>query len=129
MSAENVTTVRNLYDAYSRRDVAAISAALAPDIELTQTEQLPWGGQYRGHDGAMRFFGTLVAHLDSQVDLERVFAAGDRVVATGHTRGTVRATGKRFDVPVAHVYALELGKVTRIEFYIDTPLMLAALQP
>src|SRR4028119_1999425 len=99
MSAENVTTVRNLYDAYSRRDVPAISAALAPDIELTQTEQLPWGGQYRGHDGAMRFFGTLVAHLESHVDLERVFAAGDRVVATGHTRGPVRATGKRVDGP------------------------------
>jgi uncharacterized protein len=129
MSAANVNVVRELYGAYARRDVSAISAAHAPDIVIYQSELLPWGGSYHGSEGAMSFYGKLVGHVDSRVDLDQIFSAGDRVVAVGRTRGTVRATGRSFEVPVAHVWTLDAGKVTRIEFYIDTLAMLAALQP
>jgi ketosteroid isomerase-like protein len=53
--------------------------------------------------------------------------AGDHVVAIGRTRGTVNATGKAFDVPVAHVWTVRDGLVRRVEYYIDDPTMLAAL--
>ena len=128
MSDANLNTVRAMYDAYRRRDAAAIAAIYAPHITLHQTALLPWGGRYQGLEGAMQFFGKLTGNIDSQVEIDHLIPADDRVVVVGRTRGTVKATGKPFDVAVIHVMTFEADKVTRIEFYIDTPAMLAALQ-
>ena len=73
------------------------------------------------------FFLTLVEHIESQVTTEALFAAGDHVVQTGRTRGTVRANGASFDVPEVHVWELRDGRIVRYQSYIDTPAMLAAL--
>ena len=127
MSESNVDIVRALYDAYNRRDMAAVAPYYAPDITLYQTDLVPWGGHYAGLDGAQRFVASLVQHLDSRVTMEQFIPAGDRVVAVGRTAGTVRANGNVFDVPAVHVWTLADGKVTRVEFYIDTPAMWAAL--
>jgi ketosteroid isomerase-like protein len=123
----NVEVVRALYDAYNRRDLGVIAAYCASDITLYQTELLPWGGHYAGLEGVQRFVGSLVQHLDSRVTMEQFIPAGDRVVAVGRTVGTVRANGSAFDVPAVHVWTLAGGKVTRVEYYIDTPAMWAAL--
>jgi hypothetical protein len=90
-------------------------------------ERDSWGGRYEGHAEAAAFFGKLTRTITSAVTLDRFVDAGDQVVAIGHTRGTVNDTGKAFDVPVAHVWTLRDGVVTRIEYYIDDPTMLAAL--
>jgi ketosteroid isomerase-like protein len=39
----------------------------------------------------------------------------------------VRATGVEFDVPEVHIWTIRDGKVAAANFYIDTPLMLEAL--
>jgi ketosteroid isomerase-like protein len=126
-SSHNVEIVRALYDAYNRRDMAAVAPYGAPDITLYQTELLPWGGHYTGPEGLQRFVASLVQHLDSRITMEQFIPAGDRVIAVGRTAGTVRANGNAFDVAAVHVWTLASGKVTRVEFYIDTPAMWAAL--
>jgi uncharacterized protein len=73
------------------------------------------------------FFLTLVEHVESRVTIESLFAAGDHVVQTGRTRGTVKANGANFDIPEAHVWELRDGKVVRYQVHIDTPAMLEAL--
>jgi ketosteroid isomerase-like protein len=123
----DMAAIRALYDAYARRDAAAIAAASADDVETVQTPLLPWGGVYRGAAGARAFLAALVAHVDSTFTPERLVPAGDRVVAVGRTRGTVRASGTAFDVAAVHVWTLRAGKVTRLESYVDAPAMLAAL--
>ena len=47
MSDENVNAIRALYDAYRRKDVDAILDIFHPDIEIFQSEQLPWGLLHR----------------------------------------------------------------------------------
>ena len=59
MSAAALEVVREIYDAFARRDGAAILARLHADVEFHQTELLPWGGRYRGHDGVREFFERL----------------------------------------------------------------------
>jgi ketosteroid isomerase-like protein len=49
-------------------------------------------------------------------------------VSIGRTQGTVRANGKRFDVPLAHVWQIKDGLIVRFTPYIDNPTMLAALE-
>lgn len=126
-SRDNVRIVQHAYDAFARRELPTILGLLHEDVEIHQSSEVPWGGRYTGHAEAAAFFGKLVQNITSAVTLERFVDAGEQVVAIGRTRGTVNATGKAFDVPVAHVWTIEDGLVTRIEYYIDHPTMLAAL--
>jgi uncharacterized protein len=125
---DNVATIRRVYEAFRTRDMDVIQELFAPDIAIWQSPELPWGGDYHGHDGAFTFLLKVVEHIESQVTTESLFGAGDHVVQTGRTRGTVRANGAPFDVPEAHVWESRDGKVVRFTVYIDTAAMLAAVR-
>jgi len=107
----NVDVIRALYAAFARRDLPAVVAALSPDVRIDQSTELPWGGRYLGHAGMQEFTTKLVHHVASTVTVERFIDSGDRVVAIGRTAGTANATGKTFEVPIAHVWTLADGKV------------------
>jgi ketosteroid isomerase-like protein len=87
----------------------------------------PWGGIYRGQEEAIRFFTTLVEHVESRVDIDDIIDAGEHIVAVGHSRGRVRASGNAFEVAVVHVWTMRQGKALRFENYLDIPTMLRAL--
>jgi ketosteroid isomerase-like protein len=129
MSKENVTIVRNGYDAFRRGDIEVIFDTLDPGVEFYQSEEVPWGGRYQGHKEVGVFFQRLTSTIESKVDPDQFVDSGDRVVAVGYTRGRVRATGKQFEVPAVHVWTLKDGKVVRFEAYIDNPRILPALRP
>ena len=123
-----VAVVRSMYDAFRRRDAAAVLALMSPAIEIVQSELLPWGGRHVGHAGAQEFFGTLLRHIDSEVEMRAFVEAGERVVAVGRTRGIALATRRAFDVNAVHVWTVVDGRATRLEAFIDTPAMLAAIR-
>jgi ketosteroid isomerase-like protein len=123
----NVQLVARLYDAFRSRDVPGVLALLAEDISIEQSTEVPWGGSYRGHDGAMQFFATLGGAITSAVTIDHYVDAGDQVVAVGWTRGTVNANGAAFDVPIAHVWQLRGGRAVAVRFCIDNPTMRTAL--
>ena len=127
MTRPNVEVVRRIYEAISKRDMGGVLEQMAPDIEIVQSEEVPWGGSYRGHEGAGAFTAKLVGAVTSAVTVERFVDAGSSVVAIGRTRGTVNATGAVFDVPIAHVWTLRDGKAVRVHYCIDNPTMRAAL--
>jgi uncharacterized protein len=127
MSSPAVQVVKEIYEAFARRDVAKVFSHFAPDLEIRQTSALPWGGVYQGHAGARIFFERLTQHINSTVTIERIIDAVEHVVIIGRTAGRVNATGAVYDVPLAHVWRVRDGLVTQIEFHIDTPVMLAAL--
>lgn len=129
MAAEhpNVVLVRSFYDALAARDLDRVAQLASPDIEITQTAELPWGGVFHGHDGLGQFFLALVGTITSQVTIERIYAAGHEVVQIGRTAGTVNATSAAFDVAEVHVLTLHDGQITRFDARIDTPAMLDAL--
>lgn len=119
--------VESMYNAFYRRDLLAIFAHLSPSLEIRQSEQLPWGGTYHGHDGARQFFGALTRYITSSATVERYLRAGEHVVVIGWTEGKVNANGNRFRVPFAHVWEVSDQMVTRVQFLIDNPAMLSAL--
>ncbi|MFC9897263.1 nuclear transport factor 2 family protein [Nocardia sp. NPDC127579] len=127
MPQSDLDTIAQVYQAFTTRDFGVIPRLFDPDIVIAQADELPWGGHFRGHAGAVEFFTTLLAHLDSTVDSQQMFAAGDRVVQVGRTTGTTVPGGIAFDVPEVHVWQLRAGRITSYEAYIDTPAMLAAL--
>jgi ketosteroid isomerase-like protein len=121
--------VEALYEGFRRRDMPKIFALLSPRVEIEQSKDLPWGGLYRGHEGARQFFGRLGAHINSTLAIERVIDSGDHVAAVGWTEGTVNATGAAYRVPIVHLWQIEDGQIARASFFIDHPAMRAALGP
>jgi len=127
--SQNVGIIQNIYEGFGRRDFGVIARYFDPDVEIYQTEALPWGGQYHGHEGVSMFFMKLLASIESHVEIGELIDAGDHVVETGRTRGQSRQTGEAFDVAEVHIWKLKDGKVVAFRAYIDTPSMAAAIQP
>jgi hypothetical protein len=128
MSQQNVELVQNIYTAFARRNIAEVLALISPDIEIVQSPELPWGGAFKGHAGLQEFLGALTTHLENKaLPIERYLDAGDHVVAIGRTQGLVRANGKAFDVPLAHVWEMREGKAVRFRPFIDNPTMKAVM--
>ena len=123
----DVERIEELYRAQERRDLKSVLLLLAPEIEIVQSEELPWGGHYHGHDGVRKFLAALNEHVDSRVVVERLIDAGDRVVAVGRTVGKARNTQLEFDIPVVHVWTFREGQIVQFEPYIENDTMLAAL--
>jgi ketosteroid isomerase-like protein len=127
MSRANIELIQQLYGAFARRDVPVIFSFLAPEVEVAQTPELPWGGAFKGRDEFGQFFGGLTRHIESNLEFDHFLDAGDHVVAIGRTRGKVNANGQLFDMPAVHVWQLRDGQVVRFQPYIDVPTMQASL--
>jgi uncharacterized protein len=127
MPSSNVEILQALYEAFRTRDLLTIVKLVHHEVEVKQTEALPWGGKYRGVSGMQDFFSKLLAHIDSQVTVEQYVDAGDVVVAVGRTRGTVKKNGNQFDLPFVHVWRFRGGNAVSFEPFIATPDMLKAL--
>jgi ketosteroid isomerase-like protein len=119
--------IEELYRAQQKRDISSILMLMSPEVEIIQSPELPWGGNYRGHDGVKKFLATLAEHIDSQVQVERMIDAGDKIAVVGRTVGKARKTNLEFDLPVVHIWTFNEGQVIRFEPYIDNATLLAAL--
>ncbi len=119
--------VRAVYEAFGRGDAAAVYALFDEHVEIRQSEELPWGGAYRGREEALRFFATLLAHIETRVEVDRLIVAGDTVVENGRTCGRVRRSGPPFAIDETHVWRVRDGRVVSMHAYVDDAAMLAAL--
>ena len=120
--------IEELYNAQQKRDLRSILMLMSKNIEIIQSDELPWGGHFTGHEGVKKFLGALTEHIDSQVEVERMIDAGDKIAVVGRTVGKARKTKLEFDVPIVHIWTMREGQVIHFESYIDNATMLAALQ-
>jgi ketosteroid isomerase-like protein len=117
---KDLATVHGIYQAYARKDVDAFLAALDPEVELCQSDELPWGGTYHGREGALEFLERLTGQVETTVDPRQFIVAGDRVVEVGYSRGRTKQGAAEFEIPEVHVWTMRDGKVIRFESYLDT---------
>lgn len=121
----NVQTIQGLYDAFGRGDVPAVLAGMDPKIEWREAEGNPYaidGKPWIGPDEVLeQLFMKLGADWDGfAVHPEDFHDAGDTVVVEGRYTGTCKATGKRLDAQMCHVFKLKDGKVTSFQQFVDT---------
>jgi ketosteroid isomerase-like protein len=122
-----VKIVEEAYARHARGDLQGVFELLSPEIEISQTTELPWGGTYKGHNGARQFFGILQQHAAAMPQPLRYVPAGDSVAVIGRLTGVTRATSVLLDLDIVHIWTVRKGLVVRFEAYIDTPTMLKAL--
>jgi len=122
---DNVSLVKNLYDAFGRGDIAAVLGAMSPDIQWYQAESNPYrpsGEAWVGPDTVLKnLFMRLGAEWDGfTVHTKRFLGAGDSVIVEARYTGTFKATGRSMDTQVCHIWDVKDGKMTRFQQYVDT---------
>ncbi len=109
--------VREVFAAFARRDLPAILARCAPDVEFWPEGTGRHAGRsrtepYRGHAGMTDYLGDVEAVWERlEVQPRDVRVAGAGVIAFGHASGRTRA-GQDVDVPVIWVLKLR-GELLR----------------
>ena len=121
--------VDRAYTYLNKKDIPNYFSLMSPDVEFYQTRELPWGGDYRGLDEIKGFLSKIFPLIDSTVEIDRYISAGEKIVAIGKTSGSAKLTGKKFSCNLAHIWTVKAEKIVRLEVYIDTDVMNAALTP
>jgi ketosteroid isomerase-like protein len=123
--------VQDLYAAFGRGDVPAILSKLAADVvwESEGPAILSFTGIRHGITETVGFFEALGAeHSDPRLTIEEYVASGNAVMTLGRYTATIRATGKKFDSPIAHYWKFRDGKVVRYVGLVNTAAAVEALQ-
>jgi ketosteroid isomerase-like protein len=124
MPRSNLQIVRAMYDAFSRGDLDAFLADVAPDMEWRFADSFIYGevnplfGRDALRNSSLRRIGEEWDQFDSPLD--ELLDAGDTIVGLGHSVGVHKATGRRLRAQFVHVFTLADGQVTRWRQYVDT---------
>jgi ketosteroid isomerase-like protein len=124
MSQENINVVKNIYKAFGQGDIPAVFELFDPAIEWIAAENSPAaaGSPYHGlnevREGVFMLIGADFPEFSIRVD--ELFDAGDKVVMLGFYVGVRKATGKRFQAQVAHIWTIAAGKAVKFQQYTDT---------
>ena len=126
------TTVRRLLEAFLAGDMETLTSCADDEIEWNPAQHNPViTRQYRGREqwltGAV---AAVAAGFDTfRFDIEHVHACGDVAVTELYYHGTVKGSGRPWDVPAAVVWEVRDGKVVRVREYMDTWAANNAYQP
>jgi ketosteroid isomerase-like protein len=83
---------------------------------------IPYAGEYKTPNQVKEgFFGSLAStQKDYALKADEFIAQGDKVIMVGSYGATVNATGKRFDLPLVHVWTIRDGQIERFLNFTDT---------
>ncbi len=118
----NADIVRSQYELFNRRAFDQAIDDWHPDGEWRPSRG-PGGLEaesYKGHDQVRRWFDEVAtAWPDFEVGDLTVEDRGAKVVALCHLHGRGDATGVEIDAPLAHVWELRDGKISRVTSYLS----------
>ena len=119
--AQNRENVKRFYDAYNRRDWAALEAMMDPDVEWFHAGRAEL---VRGSAAVLALFQSNAETFpDAQVDVNRVHCAGDYVIAECSLR-KVGTRGAPTRAVFCDVERFVNGRCIRGSTYADTFRML-----
>jgi uncharacterized protein (TIGR02246 family) len=129
MSEESIELVESAFAAWNRGELSAFAELVAPDVVWLEVSGRPEGegAELHGRDRMRRSLESLFEAWESyRVDLQRVEAVDDRVIAVVREVARGRASGVEVDSLWGYVIKVAEGKIVRVEAYRDAALALAA---
>jgi ketosteroid isomerase-like protein len=128
MSRKNVEVVRQIFEAFNRRDWAEWEAHHHPDVLWSNPPEAPDSGIRRGVGEVRGIFDELLdLGGDWQVEVEEIAAVGkERVLMRGRSVFVGRASGIPIEDPVLQLFDLEDGRVRRVQTFRSLPEALEA---
>jgi uncharacterized protein len=117
------TIVQNVYEAFGRRDVAAILNLVADEVdwEFVGSASLPYAGRRRNRQEVADFFAAIPRADDIHTFEPREFIeANEHVTVLGWETSTALDTGNKFESEWIHLFTVKTGKVTRWRGFFNT---------
>jgi uncharacterized protein len=122
--SDEVEVVRRLFAAVEERDLERLLACYADDVEIHEAEVLPYGGIYRGREGAAAHAAELLSAWAAlqgpeEIRLEPRFWGDDAgtVCVLFRHRAADPVTGARFDAPEVGIYQVRDQRVVRSQMF------------
>jgi uncharacterized protein len=121
----NIETVKAIYEAFGRGDIAAILTHLAEDVQweygMSDTG-VPWLKTRRGRAEVPRFFESMSAFELDQFDVKALLEGDNVVVALIDIAFEVKATGRKVsEEDEVHIWRFDSqGMVARFCHKVDT---------
>jgi uncharacterized protein len=133
----NTQTIRDLYAAFLRGDVATILAHLADDVvwdnSSVGSNECPWNGNFSGKANVPGFFKAVGDSLDFGAGVfnpHTFVESGNTVAVVLSLESRVKKNDRRVKSDAVHVWTLDdAGLVTRYQHFNDTAKELAAWKP
>ncbi|WP_067825326.1 nuclear transport factor 2 family protein [Nocardia inohanensis] len=102
---------------------------LAPNVVMYQASSLPYGGEWRGHNGFRGFIAAMGESWDGLwFDEQQFLTEGDRVVVYSRGRLRARRTGRVLETSLLQWISFQDGLITEFRpYYHDTSAVLEAL--
>lgn len=118
----NLDLVASGYAAFASGDMDAVMSLMAPELIWHEAESLPYGGIYHGPEAVMEnVFSAIVQDWDEyQAEPMRFIDGDDHIVVLGEYRGIHRESGKRLQVPFAHIWRMKDGRLIEFHQFTDT---------
>jgi ketosteroid isomerase-like protein len=113
----NLEVVRRHYKAFARRDIEGVVADLDSRITITTRDEhgKSAGQGIQGLEGARAFFEDIYASVaHPTVEIERLRADGDKVLAHVRLGGTVRDSGATGSISAVHLFTIFDGRIREI---------------
>jgi ketosteroid isomerase-like protein len=121
VSEDNVRVVREIYEAFSRGDRAAVLSRADPAIRCYDRPARPDPSVYEGHEGLARFMDTDREVFDEVSYVPRDFIdAGPYVVVPITQSGKGRHSAAKVDERIVNVWRLRGGRCVELRVYSTT---------
>ena len=129
MIATDIEVVKATFAAFAARDLDAVLALAAPDIEFSAVtgEHAGRTDPYRGHDGLRQYFRDVASVWEELRLTPREFRAhGDLVLVTGKVAAGSRS--RTVSGSTGWIWRVRDGKVTYVRVYASAADAIAALE-
>ena len=130
--SRNVDAVRRLFVAVEQRDLDAILDCYDEKVEIHESEVLPYGRVYRGHDGVSRHAAAFTKCWSSyqtpdefRLDAKFFEADDGAVAAVFRHRAVDPERGTRLDAAAVGIYEVRDDKIVRTQMFYFDPLALS----
>lgn len=123
--SNNVNVINSIYEAFSKGDIEGVVANFDSKILWNEAEGNAYadGNPYIGPDAVVKdVFSRVGTEWENfrLVDINLLEMTNNQVLATLRYNGTYKATGKKIDAQVAHLWTLSNGKAKAFQQYVDT---------
>ena len=120
---KNIEIVKQVYEAFAKRNINAILNLLSPDVEWGEPENPfnPAAGTRYGHDGFLEWI-NIGRESEEILTLEprKFLADNDSVAVVGYTKCLAKPTGKIYETDFVHLVTLKDEQVIRFQEFFDT---------
>jgi uncharacterized protein len=120
---KNIELIKQLYDAFAKKDIESILKLLSQDVEWGEPDNPfnPAGGTRKGHSGFLEWL-NIGKNAEEILVLEpkRFLTDDDSVAVIGYMKCLAKSTGKVYESDFVHLAVIRNNKISKFQEFFDT---------